>query len=102
MKTLFLLITTTLFSISAMAGNGPVSSNKHPNKYCAKLKDGKLMVMHEGKAIVAEVTLANGTKIQSDGTIVKKDGSVVILKEGECIDHEGKIMAEDHKYKKTK
>ncbi len=92
MKSVFILIGACFFSFSAMAGDDAMVY--HPAKYCAKMKDGKLVVMHEGRQLAYEATLTNGTKIKTDGTIIKKDGSTVMLKNGECIDKEGKIMEE--------
>lgn len=63
----------------------------NPNQYCAKMKDGKLVVMHEGKAITGDVFLKNGTTIKPDGTVITKEGVRTVLKEGSCIDADGKI-----------
>ena len=102
MKTILFLIAASLFSINAIAGHDTNLSKAHPNKYCAKMKDGKFTIMHEGNAIMSDVTLTNGTIIKMDGTIIKKDGTKTILKQGECIDNEGKIMEEKHKEKTPK
>jgi hypothetical protein len=53
--------------------------------YCVELKDGIPVVMSDGKPVLNEVTLTNGTKIKTDGTVTKKDGTQYILKEGECV-----------------
>lgn len=91
------LITACLLSLSTITIAGDDKPNLHPNKYCVKMKDGKLTVMHEGQPITATVTLDNGTQIMTDGTVVKKDGSKTMMKEGECADKEGKIMKEKSK-----
>jgi len=98
MKTIITLIAASLFSFNAIAGN----PEYHPEKYCAKMKDGKKMVMHKGSAITVEVTLQNGTRIQPDGTIIKTDGSRVTLNEGECINKDGDIAREKEKKNKPK
>ena len=88
----------SLFSLHVMAGEG--KEKDHPEKYCAKLKDGKLVVMHRGAVLNSDVTLANGTVVKTDGTIVKKDGSTLMLKENDCIDKAGKV-AEENTNKKS-
>jgi hypothetical protein len=100
MKKLTFLI-ATLISIYTFAGDG--SNTEHGSKYCAKMKDGKLVVMHNDKTLTSDATLDNGTTIKTDGTILKKDGSTVMLKAGECANMEGKVMKETPKTKtKTK
>jgi|SRR5882757_172634 len=98
MKTQITLFIAIFFSMTLMAGN----PKNHPDKYCAKLKDGKKTIMHEGTAITSEVTLNNGARIQLDGTIIKSDGSTTMLQEGECISKDGVIATEMHKKNKTK
>lgn len=98
MKTIITFIIALIFSINAVAGN----PNNHPDTYCAKIKDGKKVIMHDGYVLTSEVTLANGTKIQIDGTIIKKDGTKGTLKEGECISKEGVMTEEIAKKSKSK
>jgi hypothetical protein len=92
MKAISLLITTAIFSINVIAGGDNHGSNANSDKYCTKSKDGKLMIMHEGTTITSDVTLANGVKIKTDGSVIKSDGSKMMLKDGECIDKNGKVM----------
>ena len=66
------------------------------------MKDGKIEIMHDGMALTADVKLDNGTWIKMDGSVVKKDGTKKILKEGECVDKEGKITESQSKEKKQK
>ncbi|MES2592447.1 MAG: DUF6799 domain-containing protein [Bacteroidota bacterium] len=89
MKKITFLAAACALSFSTFAGNG---SNEHGEKYCAKLKNGKLLVMHEGTEVTSDITLNNGTKISKDGTVWKKDGAKMVLKEGECVDIEGEVM----------
>lgn len=96
MKTIIFLI-ATFISTYTFAG-GPSSNKDH---YCAKMKDGKLTVMHNDKPLMADATLNNGTTIKMDGTILKKDGSTTMLKEGECVDLEGKVMKKETSKPKT-
>lgn len=90
---LMTLIAACALSFSVMAGNGfdePKPKNK--DKYCAKLKDGKITVFHEGNTITGTVTLSNGTQIMTDGTVMKKDGTKSMLKDGECVTKDGTIV----------
>jgi hypothetical protein len=102
MKTIITAVTVAFLSMGAFAND-----NEHPEKYCAKMKGGKKVVMHEGSEITSEVTLNNGTRIKPDGTITKSDGSTMTLKEGECMNLEGSVakekgMDKDKKDKKGK
>jgi hypothetical protein len=97
-----IIMAACIFTLNAFAGEGN-HTNMHPNKYCAKMKDGKLVVMHEGIAIISNATLKNGVMIKPDGMVTKKDGSTMMLKEGECIDKDGNMMMEEKKMnEKTK
>lgn len=96
MKTLTFLIAACTLTYSAVAGN---PTNDHSDKYCAKTKNGKLTIMHEGKELTSETTLSNGTRVSMDGTVTKADGSTMMLKEGECLDLEGKVMDKSTKDK---
>jgi hypothetical protein len=89
MKTLCMAIIAGMLSFNTIAGG---NTKENPTKYCSEMKDGKLVVMHEGKVITADVTLADGTMVKMDATIVKKDGSKSMLKEGQCIDKNGVVM----------
>lgn len=68
-----------------------IQMQDNPNQYCAKMKDGKLVVMHDGKPITGDIFLKNGTTIKPDGTVITKEGVRSVLKEGSCIDADGKI-----------
>lgn len=89
MKPILFLI-ATIFSAQLLAGNNNNSSTH--NKYCTEMKDGKMVVKHEGKVLDEDQTLSNGTVIKTDGTVIKKDGSRTMLKEGECVDMDGKVV----------
>jgi hypothetical protein len=93
MKKLMSVLMAVCF-INLIATAGP---EEHPNKYCAKMKDGKVEVMHMGMAITAEAKLSNGSSIQPDGTIMKSDGSKSMLRAGQCLSEEGKVEMENQK-----
>lgn len=60
--------------------------------FCAKMVDGKLIVLFDGNILTSEITLDNGTRVKTDGTVVSKDGGRLVLKEGECIEQNGKVV----------
>jgi hypothetical protein len=95
MKVFLLLLVTSLF---ALQGVFNTTVPQDDERYCAKLRDGKLVVMHEGSVLTGDVTLKNGTQIKIDGSIVKQDGGTIVLKDGECVDKNG--MSEEKKPKK--
>ena len=70
------------------------------SKYCAMLKDGKLMLLKENEAVSSDITLKDGSILTTDGTIMRKDGTKIILQNGECVDENGKVLAKDKKDKK--
>ncbi|MGZ3930824.1 MAG: DUF6799 domain-containing protein [Bacteroidia bacterium] len=77
------------FSLNSLSGEPEM--DEHGGDYCAKPKDGKIEVFHNGKALNSEVTLNNGTQIKTDGTVVMKDGSELTLKENQCLNKNGSI-----------
>lgn len=91
MKKLFFILATASLALNSIAGNDDdTKRKKDPDKYCAEFRDGVLKVIHNGEPLTEDVTLANGTKIHTDATIEKKDGSVSVMKDGQCVDLEGK------------
>jgi len=92
MKKLILSIGLFALSLGAMAG-------EHGDKYCAKMRDGRMVLMHKGDVVTSSVTLDNGTIVKSDGTVVMKNGTTMMLKEGECIHKDGTMMMKDKKKK---
>jgi hypothetical protein len=92
-KKITIIIAAALFAINTFA----IGMGEHPEKYCARMKDGKKVVMHRGEVITSEATLKNGTKIKPDGTVTMSDGSTMTLKDGECIDKDGGMMMEKKK-----
>ena len=84
-------VTTRSTGISFTANEGG------PGMYCAKMRDGKMVVLFEGKEIGTDVFLKNGTTVKPDGTIITKDGVRFSLKEGQCIDQNGSISGETMK-----
>lgn len=99
-----------IWSISALFGTGVLYANEtasyaatetvfsgEPNQYCAQMRDGKMIVLFEGKEITGDVFLKNGSTIKPDGTVILKDGVRFSLKEGQCIDQNGSVVGETMK-----
>ncbi len=65
------------------------------------MHDGKMMMMKSGAAapMTETMTLPNGTKVMTDGTVMMKDGKKMMLKEGQEIGTDGKMHDDkkDHK-----
>ena len=51
------------------------------------MKDGKMMVMKEGTMTPMEkdMEMTNGTKVMTDGSVMKKDGNRIMMKEGDKV-----------------
>jgi hypothetical protein len=96
MRTLFFFLVSGLLNTLVSAqGVKYEDQTKDLNKttmYCAALIDGKMILKDQNqKPTTLEVTLTDGTKITTDGTVIRKDGSKTALKNGECIDTKGNI-----------
>jgi Ni/Co efflux regulator RcnB len=106
MKKLSILLAAVSFSLTAMAqnstsGNTMEKDKKIENenkmtkeqKHCYEMKNGKMMEMKEGKSMTmtTDAKLDNGTVIMKDGTVKMSDGTTKKIKEGECVNMDGKI-----------
>ena len=69
-------------------------------RYCAMLKDGKMVLMKDNSPVPADITLNNGNRISKDGTVQRKDGSSVTLSNGDCVDDEGNVLSRKVKSEK--
>ncbi len=104
MKTLFKTLATALLSLSFISA-GFAADDKEMMKDHLMMKDGKMMVMKEGKSMMMkeEMTLKDGTKVMMDGTVMMKDGKKMMMKDNDMIMMDGKMMkggAKDHDTKK--
>jgi hypothetical protein len=88
MKELIMLAMTT--GILAFAPKHTLNMSDQSDRYCAKVKDGKVVMMHDGAVLTGDVKLANGVQINADASVIDKDGIKRFLREGECVDKEGK------------
>jgi hypothetical protein len=62
---------------------------KQDDRYCGKMVDGRMTVVHNGETITSDVKLDDGSFLKPDGNIVHPDGSSDTLKDGECIGKDG-------------
>lgn len=101
MKALILLSIPVYFAFVSISNANEYAATKlHSDMYCAKMKDGRMVVMHDGTALNTDITLAGGTQVKTDGTVIYKDGTRAMLREGECMDKNGKM--ENAKERKDK
>ena len=58
------------------------------------MKDGKMMVMKEGKTMKMEkdMTMSDGTMVMTDGQVKMKDGKTMKMKDGQMVMMDGKVM----------
>lgn len=62
------------------------------------MKDGKMMMMQDGKEIARmdrEMTLSDGARVMMNGKMVMKGGKVMQMKEGQMVMMDGKMMEGD-------
>ncbi len=77
------------FGVFAIFSFSLITFGQSNRQYCAKMKDGILVMVSEQKEIIQEIILANGTVIKPDGNIIRKDGTSIILEDEECVDSDG-------------
>ena len=103
MKKIIVFTAGCMFALNALAQQpqsqqqgsvlAPGQNNvKWENKYCASAKDGHTIVMNGKNELVVDITLQNGTKITTDGDVVKPDGTKTSLQNGQCVDKDGNII----------
>jgi hypothetical protein len=58
------------------------------------MENGKVVMMKNGsmKTVQNYTPLSNGTRVMSDGTIMKKDGTKTMMQEGECLNMAGEVV----------
>lgn len=78
-------------AVLAFGYNSAFEQVSDADKYCAKMKDGMMKVMHEGEIVASEVKLDDGSVLKNDATIIRKNGTIVNMKDGECVDKAGAI-----------
>ena len=101
-RNVILYILAAFLCYYVVAGDKGRRHKKQDDRYCAKMKDGVMKVVHEGEVITMDVLLADGTQVKTDGNIIKKDGTRITLKEGECVDKSGQLSSQPAKEKTKK
>ena len=107
-KLIMCLLVAGTFTTAAIAQDSTksVSSNKTGKssqmKDCVMFKDGKMVEMNKSgiTTLAKDLTLANGTVVNVDGTVKSSDGSILKLKDGEAVDMEGKLITKKDMDKK--
>ena len=59
------------------------------------MKDGKMMMMMDGKAtgpMDHDMTMSDGTKVMTNGMVKMKDGKEMHMKDGQMMMMDGKMM----------
>ncbi len=102
MKKLLIVITSLTISCAVFAQNDmsnmkmthkKTTSHSHMMKDCVMMKDGKMMVMKNGKKMpmTEDMTMSNGMVCMKDGTCKMKDGTTMVMKNGEKCTMDGKM-----------
>jgi len=116
MKTLLTIVIACLFAVSTQAQNSPASTPSSTqtkpapapaaagsattqtaptaSKNCLMMKDNKMWVVKGDKsaAMTADMTLSDGTKVFTTGAYQTKDGKKMMMKNGDCIGMDGKMI----------
>jgi len=73
--------------------NAQQKSDKDKHEDGIVMKNGKLMIIKNGQKsnMTQQVSLSDGSTINTDGTITKRDGSTSKLSDGEYISMAGKV-----------
>ena len=68
-------------------------------KDCCMMKDGKMMVMKDGKTMPMEkdMVMKNGTTCMTNGECIMKDGKKMMMKDGDCMEMSGKMCTDKMK-----
>src|ERR1700748_7768 len=94
MKTLLFFISLTACSFAkAQTNTMPKNSPENKNStYCMETKGDVLVLTKDGRQVYTDIKLDDGTRITTNGRIIKTDGTERLLKENECADLDGSIM----------
>ncbi len=98
MKTLIKTLAIAILSLSFVSA-GFTADDKEMMTDGVMMKDGKMMVMKDGKStmMTEEMTMKDGTKVMTDGAVTMKDGKKMMMKEGDMMTMEGMMMKGDMK-----
>jgi hypothetical protein len=98
MKTTIKLLAVAILTLSFVS-IGFSADDKVMMKDHIMMKDGKVMMIKEGKGMQLdkELTLTNGSKVAVDGTITMKDGTKMTMKDGDMMTMDGEMVKHDSK-----
>jgi len=96
MKTPLKILAVAILTLSFVS-TGFSADDKGMMKDHIMMKDGKVMMIWEGKSmpLEKELTLGNGTKVTVDGTVMMKDGTKTMMKEGDMMSMDGEMFKHD-------
>ena len=108
-KLIMCLLVAGTFTTAAIAQDSTksMSSDKmgkmHQMKDCVMMKDGKLATMTKDgiTPLTKDLTLTNGTVINTTGIVTAKDGSTITLTNGQAVDMDGKLITKKDGNKMT-
>jgi hypothetical protein len=91
MKTILNALVVAVISLSFISTGFAGDKSKD----CVHMKDGKMMMMKEGKEMPMDkdMTMTDGSKVTTDGSHVMKDGTKMKLKDGDMVMMDGTMMA---------
>jgi Heavy metal binding domain len=97
------LLTLFLMLISLNA-NAQTAKKTAMMKDCCMMKDGKMMVMKNGKTMSMDkdMNMKNGTTCMTNGECTMKDGTKMQMKNGDCMEMSGKMCTDKMKKMETK
>ncbi len=89
----FLLVMTLGLTSIDVKAQTKSETKKVMMKDCCMMKGGKMMHVKNGKvtAMHKAMTMKNGTKCMTNGECVMKNGTKMKMKEGECMDMNGRM-----------
>lgn len=95
MKNPMKTIPAVLFTI-AMLCSGALAGDNTKAKDCVIMKHGKMLVTKDGntKVMTDDMTMQDGCRVKTDGTVISADGQKMMLKDGDAITMDGKMKKE--------
>ena len=104
MTTMFTVMLFLAVSLTANNTYAQTKTKKAMLKDCCMMKNGKMMVMKDGKSMPMnkDMKMKNGTTCMVNGECVMKDGTKMTMKDGDCMDMNGKMDKCDMMKKTTK
>jgi len=82
-----------IMCFAAYSSSAQTKMDHSKMKDCCMMHDGKMMVIKDGKTMPMEknMTMENGTTCMTNGQCTLKDGTKMQMKEGQCMDMNGKL-----------